>query len=617
MNQWIRWKGIIPFVIITTGLGLFFLLFLDGLVKGLIESTGSDMVGARVETKNVDVHLSPLGISIDGLQVTNPEQPMSNAIEIDQIRFDLATDKLLLGKLIIEQMEVNRVRFDTPRRVSGAIKKSLDAKTERTSSMDKVQSREQSSKSGMGMPSLDLPDVSAILAREPLQTQALAEAMKASIANTESTWTTLQQTLPDTAQSETYQQRLDSLSKTKVNDIQQLATALQSLKALRTDLNGDIDKIQHARLQTQTGLSKLEQDYQSLIQAPSADKKRLQEKYTPSAQGVDNLSQLLFGNQVGSYVQQGLHWYEIAAPMLSGSEGGPPEPQRMTGVDVRFREYQPSPDFLIQRIHASVESPRGSFAGQILDVTHQPEIIARPVTFRFSGQKMTGIGSLNIQGKLDHIDRNNSLDQVTMEIKHYQVSRHSLSSDKNLQLVMSSAISDSKMRIERRNGQLDGEMNIHVHDIRYDNHAGPGEFQQVLVQAFNKVEDFNLDTRLTGTLKKPGLRITSDLDRRLNQQISTAFQSRVNKYQQELNQQIQQATEAQIAPVRTSLQQLRSDIDGQLKAVESTYQQQGAAIEQQIKQYQASIDAEKRKAEQAVNKQVQDKAKELLKQLQR
>ncbi|MDH5182633.1 MAG: TIGR03545 family protein [Gammaproteobacteria bacterium] len=642
MSQWIRWKGVIPFVLITTGLALFFLLFVDSVVKNIIDSTGSEMIGAKVETKNVDVHLSPLGITVDGLQVTNPQQPMSNAIEIEQIRFGLAGDKLLMGQVIIEQMDVEHVRFDTPRNKSGAIAKPTPAppkpagkpakdSVDRGAPSPSVSTTEAEKKDdGMKMPSLDLPDINTILNSEPLQTQKQADAISASITRTEQDWNALQQSLPDDARKKSYEQRVASLEKTKQDDIAQLTQALKTLQSLKSDLNTDIGVINHARKQAQLSLNKLDTDYKALLKAPGEDKQRLLNKYTPDAQGVGNLSQLLFGNEANGYLQQGLHWYKKLAPMLTGDEEEEEaeEAERLTGRDIRFRENNPTPDFLIRRIHTSVQTTQGDFEGQILDVTHQPEIIRRPVSFVFSGQQMRGMDSLHIQGKLDHIDKKNTLDEVDMDLTRYKVARHSLSNDPNLQLVIDSALSNTRMRVKRRNGRLNGDMNIHISDIQYDNRAGGGEFQQVLVTAFNNVHDFNIDTYLSGSLEKPGLRIRSDLDQRLNKQVSAAFNRRIDKYKQELNSRIEAATEKQIAPVRASVEKLRTDIETQLKATEASYQNQRSAIDTQLgqyqtrldkikREYQAKSDAEKRKAEQAVKQQLEDKAKDLLKQFQR
>lgn len=637
MNKWIRWKGVIPFVIITAGLAVFFLFYIDTLVRKIIESTGTDMVGAKVQTRDVDVHLSPVGIDISGLQVTNPNAPMSNAVEIDHIAFGLDGGKLLLGKVIVDDMRVDGLRFDTPRKSSGALpvkktdKKPATGKAAESGKPAKpakptgqkvdrggaAAKPEDHSLMGMEMPSMDLPDVDTVLAREPLHTQAVADKLQENIKDTQQHWDQLQKTLPDDKRIANYQKRLAKIQKTNTNDVKQLLAAIADLQKLRKDVKGDLAAIDRSRQQVKQDLATVDQGYNELLKAPGEDQKRLAEKYAPNAQGLGNMSELLFGPKAGEWARQGLYWYKKLEPMLASDENAPPEPERFKGVDVAFREYHPSPDFLVRRIRASVETPKGNFGGEIHDVTHQPQILGRPVTFKFSGRDMSGMQSLDLDGKFDHVHPKQSLDTVNMDIHRYKVSDHTLTEAPGLRLRMASALSDTRLRAKRTNGKLSGDMNIHIQDIKYDNQASGGEFQSLMVESFDKVSDFNIDTRLSGTLGQPGLNISSDLDRRLNTQIKQAFDRRVAAYRKELDDRIQQATAAQLDQAKAQVEALRSDVETQLAAAEQSYNAQKAAFDKQIAKYQAQVDAKKREAEEAARKALEDKAQDLLKQLQR
>jgi len=624
MNKWIRWKGVIPFVIISAALAVFFLFYVDTLVRKIIESTGSDMVGAKVQTRDVDVHLSPLGIDVSGLQVTNPKAPMSNAVEIKHIAFGIDGGKLLLGKVIIDDMQVDGLRFDTPRKTSGALPvKKTEKKPQQASGQTVQRNSDAAAKKdagkimGMDMPSMDLPNVDTVLAREPLHTQAVADKLQQSIKDTQQHWAQLEKTLPDDQRIQDYQTRLAKIQKTNTQDIKQLLVAITDLQNLQKDVQGDLATINHSRQQVKQDLASVDQDYNQLLKAPAEDQKRLAAKYAPNAQGLGNMSQLLFGPKAGEWAKQGLYWYKKLAPMLASDDKAAPEPERFKGVDVAFREYHPSPDFLVRRIHTSVQTPKGNFDGDIRDVTHQPEILGRPITFSFSGRNMSGMQSLDLNGKFDHVHPKQALDTVNLDIHSYKVSDHTLTEAPGLRLRMASARSDTRLRAKRTNGELSGDMNIHIQDIKYDNQASGGDFQKLMVESFDKVADFNLDTRLSGTLGQPGLAISSDLDRRLNTQIKQAFDRRVAAYRKDLDERIKQATDAQVNQAKAQVAALRHDIDSQLAATEQRFNAQKAAFDKQIQKYQAQVDAEKRKAQQGAQKALEDKAKDLLKQLQR
>jgi uncharacterized protein (TIGR03545 family) len=627
MNKWIRWKGVIPFVIILAALAVFFLFYVDTLVGKIIESTGTDMVGAKVETRDVDVHLAPLGIDINGLQVTNPKAPMSNAVEINHIAFGLDGGKLLLGKVIIDDMQVDGLRFDTARKSSGALPAPKPKKAKEEKKKEKVQRAASGEKKddgkvlGMDMPSLDMPDVDTILAREPLHTQQVADQLQKNIKATQQHWDELEKSLPGDKRIQDYQKRLARIQKTNTRDVKQLLTAIADLQKLQKDIQGDLATIERSRRQVKQDLASVDSDYQTLLKAPGEDQKRLAAKYAPSSQGLGNLSELLFGPKAGQWARQGLYWYEKLAPMLASDEAKEPEPERFKGVDVAFREYHPSPDFLVRRIRASVQTGKGNFDGEVRDVTHQPEILGRPVTFNFSGRNMSGMQSLDLNGKFDHVHPKQAVDTVNMDIHDYKVSDHTLTEAPGLRLRMASALSDTRLRASRVNGKLKGDMNIHIQDIKYDNQASGGEFQSLMVESFDKVADFNIDTRLSGTLGQPGLAISSDLDRRLNTQIKQAFDRRVAAYRKELDERIQQATAAQVEQAKAQVAALRKDIETQLAAAQQRFDTQKAAFDRQIQQYQAQVETEKRKAQQELERKAKEglerKAQDLLKQLQR
>ena len=115
----IRIKGLLGFAILVLVLALFWLVLVDGIVRRQIERTGTAMVGARVELKGLNLTLFPAGVELTGLKVTDPEHPMKNAVEVQSISFGIDGAKLWGKKVIIEEMKVAGVRFNTERRSSG------------------------------------------------------------------------------------------------------------------------------------------------------------------------------------------------------------------------------------------------------------------------------------------------------------------------------------------------------------------------------------------------------------------------------------------------------------------------------------------------------------------
>jgi hypothetical protein len=123
MKKWIRWKGLIFFFCFAVLFSLIWFVFAPIFVERMIEKYGTDIVGAKVELDDADLTLSPLGFVLKHLQITNPDEPMTNAVEIADIGFSLDGLNLLRRKVIIDEMNLDQAQINTPREKSGAIRK--------------------------------------------------------------------------------------------------------------------------------------------------------------------------------------------------------------------------------------------------------------------------------------------------------------------------------------------------------------------------------------------------------------------------------------------------------------------------------------------------------------
>jgi uncharacterized protein (TIGR03545 family) len=168
MKKLIRWQGLIAFIGIVVLLSVLFIVFADGIAKRAIEKTGTMVVGAVVDLDDVDLALFPLGLKLKGLRVTNPDEPMKNAFEIMRADFSIDASNLLWRKILINEMTVDGVKFNTQRKKSGAIKVSKKFRAPEKSEQEKLEKRK--------LPSFDVKDVKTILKKEKLLT--IEEAKK-------------------------------------------------------------------------------------------------------------------------------------------------------------------------------------------------------------------------------------------------------------------------------------------------------------------------------------------------------------------------------------------------------------------------------------------------------
>ena len=121
MKKWIRWPGLIGFVVFVAVFAALWFLFMDTLVRRAVEKAGTALVGAEVDLAAAKVTLVPLGVTLSGLQVTDPASPSTNSIEVNRIAFRLDSLNLFRRKVIIDEMAAEGMRFGTARKRPGKV----------------------------------------------------------------------------------------------------------------------------------------------------------------------------------------------------------------------------------------------------------------------------------------------------------------------------------------------------------------------------------------------------------------------------------------------------------------------------------------------------------------
>ncbi|RMF65671.1 MAG: hypothetical protein D6743_07660, partial [Calditrichaeota bacterium] len=116
-----RPKGVIAVLAIVLFGGLIFYVLSDKLLERGIEHAGESMVGARVEIDNLDLDLAGLSISLDRLQVANPNDTWKNLLETGRVAFDMQLGPLFEKKVIIEDVTVAGIRVSTRRSTDGRL----------------------------------------------------------------------------------------------------------------------------------------------------------------------------------------------------------------------------------------------------------------------------------------------------------------------------------------------------------------------------------------------------------------------------------------------------------------------------------------------------------------
>jgi uncharacterized protein (TIGR03545 family) len=538
MRKWLRWQGLLAFLGVVVVLSALWLILVDGIVKRMIEKTGTQVVGARVEVGAADVSLFPLGLRLTRLQVTNPDKPMTNAVEIAEIALSVDPLNLLLRKVLIEKMTLAGVRLNTPRKTSGAI---AERPVSATALKKKLAEKFE-------LPSLEIRDVREILRKEELESLKLIASVRADIDAGKEKWQKRLAELPDKKKLKEYKKRIKKLKLKKKDGLFGILGGVSEIMEIRRELEQKINLIRTARADLDRELKLLQKRLKEAEKAPQNDIRRLKQKYSLSPEGLANLSRMLFAGKIAEWMEKTFVWYGRLRPFLErsgerkdGTDTEVVKPLRGRGVNVRFKEYRPLPDFLIRTTQAAIEMPAGAITGQIRNITPDQDILGMPLTFAFSGEGIKHIQSLKLDGKLDHIVPTSAKDTLNIRIRGFELRDITLSDSKQWPVSLQKGLADLDLQAtlsgEALAARLAAKLVVELKSVK----IAPGKqtdskpAARVIGDALSGVSRFNLGADISGTLADYDIRLTSDLDRVLKNAVENMVRKQAARLEKDLS----------------------------------------------------------------------------------
>ncbi len=545
MKKWIRWQGLVTFFVILFIVSAFWLLFIDGIVKRLIEKQGTRAMGARVELESADLSLFPAGLELINLRVANPDKPMKNALEISRANMSLEAGKLLQRKIIIQEMSLQGVHFNTKRKTSGAIKheKSVIPK-----------GAKQGASPGFSVPSLEIPKASEILEGEKLESLELVKSLQEDIQSKKETWKkrlneqSKKETwkkrlneLPDKEKFAEYRKRIQRIKSKNKGGLGGLLTKAGEVSDIKQDIEADLNRIKQAKQDFNRIKDSLSKKLSQAKKAPLQDFERLKNKYALSPEGMANMSQLLFGSRIGGWMQKVVGWYKRLKPMLAGSEKkqkgeGPGKPARDEGVYIPFKEKKPLPDFLIRTANAQLQLEAGDLEGTIKNITNRQDILGVPLTFLFSGEKMKKVSSINISGSLDHVDISSPADMIKIAARGFDIRDTDLSRKGKASITLKTADINLDLKGLVKGETIAGDFVSKFDSVQMgmDTEKKAGPLMSAITSALSNVSGFTLRANITGTLEKYSIDLESDLDGMLKDVAHKAAGKEMEKFERDL-----------------------------------------------------------------------------------
>lgn len=559
MKRWIRPQGVIAFfVLLAVVAGIAFILS-GTIVKRGIEKAGTAVVGARVDVGDARLSLSPLGLTLTDLQVTNPRRPMENTVQVGRIAFNMDPGALLRRKILVEEMTTEGMAFNTPRKSSGAVKKPASG------------TGRDSGDGGIRMPALKIPPVSEILAQEELPSVKLSGELKSKAASADGNVRGSLADLPDRAKAAQYKKRLETL----LGDSKISKARLDEAKSLQGEIRAERDKVKAAQDQVASSLSSLRSQLKEARGAVDQDVNRLKNKYALSPEGLANVTRLLFGDRAGVWADRGVQAIKLLSYLPSRSEKDPAKarPPRGKGVDVPFLDRMALPDLWVKRAALSLTTPAGTLAGEARDLSSDQALLGKAAIFKVSGENLSSGVSVKADGVLDHTDAAAPKDGYKITYGGWQVSDVALSNNDDFPVTLRKGEGSLLANVTVKGEDLEGSVRINLTSVAIETGgSGDSSLARAMRTALAGVGTLSISADISGTLDDPRFRLSSDLERIVKEAVGQAAREEGARLEAGLRKAIEERTGPALADAQKSLKNLES-ARAQLEAVKADLEQ--------------------------------------------
>lgn len=425
-----------------------------------------------------------------------------------------------------------------------------------------------------------MPDPKEILEKEDLETIRLANELKADIDAARARWEARIQELPDRQAFEEYKSRINKI-KTGARGLSGLLGTAGEAAVLSKEIKADLDRVKAAKAALETDRTRFEKRAEQVTQAPAKDLKRLVEKYGLSTGGVANISRLLFGEKIYAWVTTAQKWYQRVQPyVVKATASGrdkkekPAPPERGKGVDIRFREANPLPDFLIRKIHAQAVLEMGDIGGTIENLTLEQHILGAPTTFAFSGKDLKQAASVAAKGAVNFVSPQKPVHTVDLSVDRYAFSNAVLVDDPSFPLALKSGLADLSVRGRLDNSGINasGVLNTKKASLSLDMEKDAGPVKTAIASALGDIRAFDVRASAIGPIEDMDIKVSSSIDEAVKTALANQLKAETARFETALKTTMQEKIQAAVGTpgqYPAALDGIEKELAGRLNLGES------------------------------------------------
>jgi len=475
---------------------ILYLLFANTLFKSLAQNALGDASGAEVNLESVDHSFFPFGLTLSGLQATDNVNPIRNKVEIALLKADVDFMPLLNKKLIVNELIVQDVEFDTKRANAGAVYVQPDAQA-----------------SNFAFPTLaDLPSVDEVLAKSPLKTTAAVVEAQKVVEQYKQPIQDKYAALPSKDKLSAYKERIEALKETDYKNAVELAAAKKEFDEIKEAIKKDRDNISEFVDLAKEAKAASASSVTALKSAPQEDYALLKGLVAGDEGAIEQVTQHLFGEKAKMYTQGLL----LAMDMLSGDSDE--SVVEKTAVDDGL------PNVWIKKAAINIKWQDEQIKTDWQNITDQHEIVGNPTTFLINSSKANNWNKIDLKGSFEIIQgkvnsvQNWDINGLVLDA----VELVPAESKQKLNALLESGILASKGGLNVVDGKISGSSVFDLSALKLKA-TGDNDLTSAIAEIISGLSELELVTDFSGKLSNPSIKVKSDLDKKMLQALSSGL----------------------------------------------------------------------------------------------
>ena len=508
----IRWWGVVAFFVLVVLLTVAWYLLAPVIIKGGIESAATKTLGAKVEIDQLKLSLFPVGVEIERLQATDPDQPMKNMFEVGHIKFTLDSDALFWKKIQIDELDITHIQLGTDRANSGVIVDdvAIEQTSEEVATVD--------------LPELNDEDIKLMVAKADLVTLKRLKELDESQQIMQKYW-------KKELESDEGKERIQALEieykrlaerakKNKMN----ILTDRKDWKKLKKAISNERKRIQQMNEQYKTDKGKLKQQIADVRAGPSDDLKAVMSDLG-LGNGISGLSDKFLGPTLTPWVKKLVGFMRNIKSDSGGAEEAPVYSTEK-GQMVQFKDNQLFPDVLIKKINLSGKNDSNELSGRGTNLGYFPWLVGQPAVLDLN---ITGTGKAIFSLKSNWQSEQQMLTRINSKVDHWRVTHFELMKTDLGSWVVNSGELNAKLAGELSFEKVNLNLNIQINKAKISAPTNLSGWQKTLASSLNQQRHLNMELKVTGTIDKPKFKINSSLDKLFSNAIGQKVQQQSEK----------------------------------------------------------------------------------------